>query len=138
MDTFNSARSEAIRQGLVEYVRAHPAKARRKTWPIAVVLATALVGAGAATATAVVSTDRRVNMNSEASDKEDFMRELSSNRPAWNQQIGVELIQSVTYDESTGQISVQVAEQIEPYEIEIEGYRLIVEGGVTVEFQPGP
>lgn len=138
MDTSNSTRSEAIRQGLIAYVREHPARTRRKTWVIGVVLATGLVGAGAAAATAVMNTDWAVNMNSEDQNRDDFMRELSTNRPAWNEQLGVEHIEAVLYDESTGQITVQVAEELEPYEVDLEGYRVLVEGGITVEFQTGP
>lgn len=138
MDTINSARSEAIRQGLVQYVREHPAKTRRKTWIIGIALATGLVGVGAAAATAVVSTDWAVNMNSEEQNRDDFMRELSTNRPAWNAQLGVEDIEAVLFDESSGKITVQVEEEIESYEVDIEGYRVRVEGGPTVEFQTGP
>lgn len=138
METFSSTRSEAIRQGLVRHVREHPEKNHRKTWVIGIVLATGVVGAGAAAATAVVTTDLVVNMDSEDTNKEDFMRELSSNNPAWNQQLGVEHIEAVEYDETTGQITVLVAEALESYEVEIQGYRVLVKGGTAVELQTGP
>lgn len=40
--------------------------------------------------------------------------------------------------ETTGQITVLVAEELESYEVDIEGYRVLVKGGTAVELQTGP